>query len=147
MSNLQSQSQSESGAAESLTAPNDPPATSAVPASGPSEPFATTATPEHATGTTSSSGAPQIQLQMDGADGDDSEAIGPSVTNITTKDDGSKGPAVHITLLLTSGARHPYKIDQRYLRKRSVDVEDQDPFNISVYTLKELIWRDWRSGK
>jgi hypothetical protein len=47
-------------------------------------------------------------------------------------------------LLLTTGKRHPYKIDERYLKKRNVTVENMDPYNISVYTLKELIWRDWR---
>lgn len=47
-------------------------------------------------------------------------------------------------LLLTTGARHPYKIDEKYLKKRNVTVEAMDPYNISVYTLKELIWRDWR---
>jgi hypothetical protein len=49
-------------------------------------------------------------------------------------------------LLLTTGARHPYKIDEKYLKKRNVTVEEMDPYNISVYTLKELIWRDWREG-
>jgi len=49
-----------------------------------------------------------------------------------------------ITLLLTSGARHPYKIDEKYLKKRKVEVDGMDPLNISVYTLKELILRDWR---
>lgn len=49
-------------------------------------------------------------------------------------------------LLLTTGARHPYKIDEKYLKKRNVTVEAMDPYNISVYTLKELIWRDWREG-
>jgi hypothetical protein len=33
------------------------------------------------------------------------------------------------------------------LKKRNVNVEAMDPYNISVYTLKELIWRDWREGK
>lgn len=47
-------------------------------------------------------------------------------------------------LLLTTGARHPYKIDERYLKKRNITVQAMDPYNISVYTLKELIWRDWR---
>jgi hypothetical protein len=50
-------------------------------------------------------------------------------------------------LLPSTGARHPYKIDERYLRKRNVTVDDMDPYNINVYTLKELIWRDWREGK
>lgn len=55
-----------------------------------------------------------------------------------------------ITLLLTSGARHPYKIDERYLTKRNVNVPGatqagrKDPYSISVYTLKELILREWR---
>lgn len=56
------------------------------------------------------------------------------------------GPSVTITLLLTSGARHPFKINGRYLRKRSIDVPDYDPFKMSVYTLKELILREWRTG-
>lgn len=56
------------------------------------------------------------------------------------------GPLLLITLLLTNGARHPYKIDEKYLKKRSVNVEDNNPVNMSTYTLKELIWRDWREG-
>lgn len=57
------------------------------------------------------------------------------------------GPSLAITLLLTTGARHPFTIDGKYLRKRSVNVENYDPYAMSVYTLKELIWREWRSGK
>lgn len=55
-----------------------------------------------------------------------------------------------ITLLLTSGARHPYKLDEKYLTKRNVTVPAltesgrKDPYSISVYTLKELILREWR---
>lgn len=76
----------------------------------------------------------------------ETEAIGPASDTPAAKPDPASGPAVVITLLLTSGARHPYKIDEKYLRKRNVTVEAMDPFNISVYTLKELIWRDWREG-
>lgn len=62
------------------------------------------------------------------------------------------GPVIIINLLLSStGTRHPYRIDQKYLAKRNVTAENEngefDPFVISVYTLKELIWRDWREGK
>lgn len=57
------------------------------------------------------------------------------------------GPSLVITLLLTSGSRHPFKIDGKYLRKQPVNVENNDPFTMSVYTLKELIWREWRPGK
>ena len=55
-----------------------------------------------------------------------------------------------ITLLLGSGARHPYRLDERYLAKRGVALTGltesgkKDPFSISVYTLKELILREWR---
>lgn len=60
------------------------------------------------------------------------------------------GPTCNITLLLPTGARHPYKIDDRYLTKRNVDIPEitehgkKDPFSISVYKLKELILREWR---
>lgn len=62
------------------------------------------------------------------------------------------GPVITINLLLSStGTRHPYRIDQKYLAKRNVTAENEngefDPFVISVYTLKELIWRDWREGR
>lgn len=74
------------------------------------------------------------------------EPIGPSTTATTVgSETAASGPSIHITLLLTTGARHPYKIDPKYLRKRNVEAENADPFNISVYTLKELIWRDWRA--
>jgi hypothetical protein len=58
------------------------------------------------------------------------------------------GSSVHITLLLTTGARHPFTIDQKYLKRRNVGAAgaEVDPFEISVYTMKELIWKDWRDG-
>lgn len=76
----------------------------------------------------------------------ETEAIGPSTDVPAAKPDNSNGPVVVITLLLTTGARHPYKIDEKYLKKRNVNVEAMDPYNITVYILKELIWRDWREG-
>lgn len=84
------------------------------------------------------------------------EAIGPSTDLPTpmlpTGDSaGNTGPVIIINLLLTStGTRHPYKIDEKYLGKRGVAAQGAnqafDPFVIRVYTLKELIWRDWREG-
>lgn len=74
----------------------------------------------------------------------ETEAIGPSTESPALNPDNTNGPVVVIMLLLTTGARHPYKIDEKYLKKRNVTVDDMDPYNISVYTLKELIWRDWR---
>ncbi|KAI1089115.1 hypothetical protein F5B19DRAFT_495752 [Rostrohypoxylon terebratum] len=72
-----------------------------------------------------------------------------TIDPVTTTAEGSD-LAVDIMLLLTSGARHPFRIDEKYLSKRNVTVtgktEDgkMDPFSITVYTLKELILRDWR---
>lgn len=95
---------------------------------------------------------------------DDSLSIEPSVPAAQTHTTGDH-PVCNITLLLPTGARHPYRIDERYLAKRGVDVPDaiagteeeeeesggsgggggkKDPFSISVYTLKELILREWR---
>lgn len=60
------------------------------------------------------------------------------------------GPVCNITLLLTNNSRHPYRITSQYLSNRGVaipektDNGDPDPFSISVYTLKELILREWR---
>jgi hypothetical protein len=76
----------------------------------------------------------------------ETEAIGPSTDTPAANPDNTNGPVLVIMLLLTSGARHPYKIEEKYLKKRNINVENMDPYNISVYTLKELIWRDWREG-
>ena len=82
-----------------------------------------------------------------------STAIGPPADdpspNVPAKDSeptttGPPGPALTVTLLLTSGARHPFKLDSKYFAKRNVDVPDNDPFHLSVYKLKELILREWR---
>ncbi|KAH0547730.1 hypothetical protein FGG08_000220 [Glutinoglossum americanum] len=75
--------------------------------------------------------------------------IAPTATNTTLNQPSAKepkpaSPSIQITLLLITGARHPYKVDEKYLRKRDVNFADNDPFTISVYTLKELIWKDWR---
>ncbi|CAM1511503.1 Fc.00g090160.m01.CDS01 [Cosmosporella sp. VM-42] len=79
-------------------------------------------------------------------------AIGDSVDEIkAVTSSPDSGPVCNITLLLTSGSRHPYKIDAKYLGRRNVVMPDQtesglpDPFSISIYTLKELILREWRS--
>jgi hypothetical protein len=62
----------------------------------------------------------------------------------------SDEPVCNITLLLPTGARHPYRLDEKYLTKRNVEVPDltedgkKDPFSISIYKLKELILREWR---
>lgn len=88
-----------------------------------------------------------VEKQREG----DSLSIGPSelpppAIAATVPD----APVCAITLLLPTGARHPYRLDEKYLAKRNVDVPDvtesggRDPFSISVYKLKELILREWR---
>ena len=75
-------------------------------------------------------------------------AISPVTDKLARARSGSgSGPQLMIVLLLHStGNRHPYAINDKYLKKRSVSVLDNDPSNMTVYTLKELIWRDWREG-
>jgi len=107
---------------------------------------ATTTSSAAAEPSSSLSITPQIQRL-------DSVAIGPSTDDIehpkeTTVTDEA-GPVLLITLLIPSGARHPYKLDDKYLTKRNVNAPlsefgKKDPFSISVYTLKELILREWR---
>ena len=75
-------------------------------------------------------------------------AIGPATDGPTRiRSSSASGPQLMIVLLLHSTqTRHPYIINEKYLRKRNISVADNDPVNMSVYTLKELIWRDWREG-
>jgi hypothetical protein len=77
-----------------------------------------------------------------------STAIGPSSDEPipVPKEVEETGPILMITLLLINGARHPFKLDAKYLSKRNVEVPGNDPFNLSVYKLKELILREWREG-
>ena len=87
---------------------------------------------------------------------DDTEGIGPSTELPTPMIRPStaalaQGPVIQFTLLLAStGTRHPYQINERYLSKRNVRATRADgqfdPSTISVYTLKELILKDWRDG-
>lgn len=75
-------------------------------------------------------------------------AIGPSSDRPTPlSKEAESDKVLLITLLLTNGARHPYKIDEKYLKKRNVSVESDNPINLSIYDLKNLIWREWRDGK
>lgn len=84
------------------------------------------------------------------ADRTDSLSIGAVDSPAPVAANPEDGPVCNIVLLLPTGARHPYKIDDRYLTKRNVEVPDitengkKDPFSVSVYKLKELILREWR---
>ena len=75
-------------------------------------------------------------------------AIGPSSDKPTPlPKEAETAGVLMITLLLTSGARHPYKIDDKYIKKRNVNIEGNNPINLSIYDLKNLIWREWREGE
>ncbi|KAL4754735.1 hypothetical protein BDW72DRAFT_101002 [Aspergillus terricola var. indicus] len=65
-------------------------------------------------------------------------------SDASVKEPEQSGPSLTIVLLLITGTRHPFKIDANYLRKRDISVDNYDPFSMSVYTLKELIWRAWQ---
>jgi len=74
----------------------------------------------------------------------DSDSINPPSPS-PAQPQPSQSSVCTITLLLPTGARHPYKIDEKYLSKRGVEIpEPGDPFSVSVYKLKELILREWR---
>lgn len=77
-----------------------------------------------------------------------SEALGPA-TDAAITPPASTGPVLSITLMLTTGARHPYKIDEKYLTNRGATAQNADgsfdPLQVSGYKLKELIWTDWRT--
>lgn len=76
-----------------------------------------------------------------------STAIGPSsdVAPAPVPKDEPVGPTLMLNLLLLTGARHPFHLDAAYLAKRNVQAQGNDPFNLSVYKVKELILREWRS--
>ncbi|KAL0632390.1 hypothetical protein Q9L58_008713 [Maublancomyces gigas] len=66
-----------------------------------------------------------------------SPPIGPSVV------------ALSVTLLLISGVRHQFTMDETYLEQHSVKAQSgkeslRDPFEMSVWQLKECIWKDWK---
>lgn len=76
-------------------------------------------------------------------------AIGPATDKPAPLPKGfeAHGPVLCLTLLLTTGSRHPFKLDEKYLKKRNVEVEGNNPINLSLYKFKELILRDWREGE
>ncbi|KAL9580614.1 MAG: hypothetical protein Q9203_006232 [Teloschistes exilis] len=107
-------------------------------AAPPREPLAITSANKN---TTSASAAlPPLTREKTGP------AIGPSSDKPAPmpQEPEITGQTLMITILLITGARHPFKIDERYLKKRNVAIDGDNPFNMSVYTLKELIWREWR---
>lgn len=100
-----------------------------------------TFTPGKTDGPGNSAPPPPIREATRPAIGSDTDKPSP-----VPKEPEIEGPVLYITLLLTTGARHPFRLDQKYLRKRNVEVDGNNPVNMSLYKLKELILRDWREG-
>ncbi|KAI7589937.1 hypothetical protein D0869_12105 [Hortaea werneckii] len=108
-----------------------------------------------AAATTTTTNPPPSQLQQDPSSHTrkPSEALGPATENAIpnpTSPTSPTGPVLLITLMLTTGQRHPYKIDEKYLANRNTTTKtgeggEFDPLSLSGYKLKELIWTDWRS--
>ncbi|RDW80650.1 ubiquitin-like protein [Coleophoma crateriformis] len=132
------------GTASAITTENEEPKSTTTPAASSVDPSQNTSSGTEAVKTTTSADAPPTISGLDSA------AIGPAVENVPSAGPNDSAQVLIITLLLTSGARHPYKIDEKYLSKRNVTVPGvtdggrKDPYSISVYTLKELILREWR---
>lgn len=57
-----------------------------------------------------------------------------------------------ITVLLASGQRHSFVMDKAYLERHAIKESSgkeeliADPFDLSVWQLKECIWKDWKEG-
>lgn len=147
----------------SASAPVSDPATQAAPRSSTPAPAIDTAhAPEHM------SFPPRNEQEEREAE---DSPIQPAIERMPTTASLPVDPrsAVSFVLLLPStGTRHQFIIDKRYLRRRgvgsvarsdsvslasnkeapladSLSASDIDPWAISIYQVKELIWRDWRS--
>lgn len=74
----------------------------------------------------------------------------PSTTTSLESTQAASTPALNITLLLPTGARHAFRITESYLTKRGVSIPgvddkgNKDVFSISIYQIKELILREWK---
>ncbi|SLM36365.1 Ubiquitin-related domain [Lasallia pustulata] len=128
-------------AAHDSSKENERPSSALPTTTTPSKPLAVSSSPPTINSPISAAPSPTSLIRQQIA-----PAIGPATDKPTPipKESAGAGPFLMITLLLNTGARHPYRIDEKYLKKRNVSVAGNDPVNMSVYTLKELIWRDWR---
>ncbi|RMY19631.1 hypothetical protein D0867_04578 [Hortaea werneckii] len=132
---------------------------SSPPPSQPSHPDSAAAAPP-----TTTTDPPPSQPQQDPSTHtrQPSEALGPATETALpnpTSPTSPTGPVLLITLMLTTGQRHPYKIDEKYLANRNTSATtttsktgggkeggEFDPLSLSGYKLKELIWTDWHGG-
>lgn len=77
--------------------------------------------------------------------------LGPATEGAPTIASSSSSGALvlSITLMTSTGARHPYRIDEKYLANRNLLARTAagtfEPRELKGYSLKELIWTDWRT--
>ncbi|KFY87738.1 hypothetical protein V498_07038 [Pseudogymnoascus sp. VKM F-4517 (FW-2822)] len=89
-------------------------------------------------------------LSLDSNTGETAADEGQPLTGSVSPSTDVANPVCNIMLLLTSGARHGYRVDERYLLKRQMTIPGvtesgkKDPYSISVIMLKELILKEWR---
>ncbi|OBT68538.1 hypothetical protein VE03_01670 [Pseudogymnoascus sp. 23342-1-I1] len=89
-------------------------------------------------------------LSLDSNTGETAADEGQPLSDSVSPSTDVANPVCNIMLLLTSGARHGYRVDERYLLKRQMTIPGvtengkKDPYSISVITLKELILKEWR---
>ncbi|KAL8408035.1 hypothetical protein RB594_006729 [Gaeumannomyces avenae] len=137
--------------ASDAAAESQPPTTGvAGDASGPSAPAAATADDDGNNKSPESPSAASKGKGKETADAGKRDSLSIDRPDDAGASSTPANPTCNITLLLPTGARHPYKIDERYLSKRNVEIPEltedgkADPFSISVYKLKELILLEWR---
>ncbi|KAK4574531.1 hypothetical protein LTR86_001372 [Recurvomyces mirabilis] len=130
--------------------PSDPEGAESNPTTQPFQPTATTAStsptdPTTLPPTTTQDHPPLTRAQT--------EALGPALDDdIAAPPPLPNTPAANhtlqINLMLTTGAKHPYNISEKYLTSRNAVAKNAggefDPKQLTGYKLKELIWQDWR---
>jgi hypothetical protein len=136
----------------SVNQPTNPPALS--PQSPPSTlPTTTTVTSAESDGnpiatTETAQEAPTAITDSDTTQLDDSnniETTSPTI-NTTTTPPTSPPVVVRISLLLTTGIRHAMTLTKGSLKKKGFLPEDNDPYSLTVYQLKQMIFNEWRAG-
>ncbi|KAK6531133.1 hypothetical protein TWF281_007958 [Arthrobotrys megalospora] len=65
----------------------------------------------------------------------------PAIPEASTQEEDTT-PGIVITLLILSGARSTFTLNPGYIKRHSVPHEDA--MMMTVYNLKECIWRDWK---
>ena len=63
----------------------------------------------------------------------------------------ASAPSLTITVLIQTGARHQFLLNSSFLARHAIKSSTTkevltDPLEMSVWQLKECIWKDWREG-